>query len=152
MKISELKDILKEINVIRFKLPDGSFIPKHFHVTEVGKVSKHYIDCGGTERKEEKISFQLWTAEDYDHRLAASKLNKIVEIAEDRLQLPDAEIEVEYQSDTIGKYVLKFNNGIFILESLQTDCLAKDSCGIPVKKEKLQLSEVGTCKPGSGCC
>ncbi len=156
MKVSELKEVLNEISSITFQLPDGSFVPSHFHVTEVGTVSKHFIDCGGTERREEKVSFQLWTAEDYDHRLAAEKLKKIVEIAESRLNIPNAEIEVEYQSDTIGKYGLRFFNGKFMLESTQTDCLAKDKCGIPDHKSKLSLAEIGssknTCEPGSGCC
>lgn len=156
MKVSELKQILSEVNTITFQLPDGRTVPEHFHVTEVGKVSKHFIDCGGTERTEEKVSFQLWTAEDYDHRLAAEKLRKIVEIAESRLQLPNAEIEVEYQSETIGKYGLKFYNGRFVLEALQTDCLAKDNCGIPETKPKVELSEIkssnNACTPGGGCC
>ena len=35
----------------------------------------------------------------------------------------------------------------------QTDCLAKDNCGIPAQKPKLKLSEVqACCTPESGCC
>ena len=156
MNVSDLKEILSNINEVSFQLPDGKQVPSHFHVTEVGKVSKHFIDCGGTERKEEKITFQLWTAEDFDHRLAADKLRKIVELAETQLQLPNAEIEVEYQSETIGKYGLNFRDGRFKLESLQTDCLAKDQCGIPSQKPKKQLAEIAvasnSCEPGGGCC
>lgn len=156
MKVSELKEVLNQIHAVNFELPDGSKVPNHFHVTEIGKVSKHFIDCGGTERKEEKVTFQLWTAEDYDHRLAAEKFKGIVELAETRLNLPDAEIEVEFQSETIGKYGLSFYNGKFILVTTQTDCLAKDKCGIPESKAKVKLSELtattNSCDPGSGCC
>ncbi|MEI7863404.1 MAG: DUF6428 family protein, partial [Planctomycetota bacterium] len=31
-------------------LPDKSFVPAHFHITEVGRVQKDFIDCGGTVR------------------------------------------------------------------------------------------------------
>jgi hypothetical protein len=156
MKIIELKEKLTALSSVSFQLANGELIPAHFHITEVGRVSKHFIDCGGTERKEEKISFQLWTADDFDHRLAAKKMLAIVDLAEKRLNLPNAEIEVEYQSETIGKFGLEFKDGRFILQSLQTDCLAKDNCGIPSQKIKKQLTEMNSsssaCQPGSGCC
>lgn len=156
MKLSELKEIVKTRDEIKFRLSNGNEIPAHFHVTEIARVSRHFIDCGGTERKEEKASFQLWVAEDYDHRLAAEKLSRIIAIAEDRLQLPDVEIEVEYQSDTIGKYALAYQDGSFLLESLQTTCLAQDNCGIPARKPKRQLADLGEeskcCSPGGNCC
>jgi len=31
-----------------FKLPEGTYLPAHFHMTEVGLVTKHFVDCGGT--------------------------------------------------------------------------------------------------------
>jgi hypothetical protein len=72
------------------------------------------------------------------------------------LGLENHEIEVEYQGDTIGKYGLEFKNGVFILISTQTDCLAKDKCGIPQEKPRLRLSTLqaqeSSCAPGSGCC
>ncbi len=52
MKIAELKQNLAEVSAINFKLPDNTYLPVHFHVTEVGLVTKHFIDCGGTERRE----------------------------------------------------------------------------------------------------
>lgn len=32
-----------------FKLENGNSVPEHFHVTEVGIITKDFIDCGGTE-------------------------------------------------------------------------------------------------------
>ncbi|CAM4098801.1 hypothetical protein GILI108418_04590 [Gillisia limnaea] len=59
MKLSEIKDILRQADLLQFVLPDGNLVPRHFHVTEIGKVTKHYIDCGGTERLEEVINSTL---------------------------------------------------------------------------------------------
>jgi len=155
MKLSQIKAALNGLEEIRFVLPDGKVVPAHFHVTEIGLIDKHFIDCGGTVRRESVINFQLFTATDYDHRLAAQKLQSIIELSEKTLALPDAEIEVEHQGQTIEKYSLEFDQGIFRLIAKQTDCLAKDKCGIPELKPKrnlASLSEETSCTPGSGCC
>jgi hypothetical protein len=154
MKLSDVKNQLAQLDDVNFQLPDGSYVPKHFHITEVGSISKHFIDCGGTVRDEKMANFQLWEANDFDHRLAPQKLLNIIALSEKVLGLEDLEIEVEYQSDTIGKYGLDFNGKDFLLTSKQTNCLAQDKCGIP--KEKLNLTELTpsktTCVPGGGCC
>ena len=142
MTLSEIKEHLSQLETINFKLPDGSLVPSHFHVTEVGKVSKTFIDCGGKLRQESKINFQLWEADDYDHRLHPEKLLNIIELSEEKLGLRDVEIEVEYQTNTIGKFDLDFKNGNFLLRNTQTACLALDKCGIPPLKPKLKLSEI----------
>jgi hypothetical protein len=156
MTLSEIKSKLKKLKTIAFQLPNGSLVPNHFHVTEVGKISKHFIDCGGTVRTENVINFQLWEADDYDHRLHPDKLLHIIELSEKVLNLENLEIEVEYQENTIGKYGLAFNGEHFQLTNTLTDCLAKDKCGIPEQNSKLKLSELqkGTscCSSDSGCC
>lgn len=157
MKLSEIKNELKKLNTIAFKLPNGDLVPNHFHVTEVGKVTKHFIDCGGTLREEQVANFQLWEANDYDHRLHPEKLVHIIELSEKKLQIPDLEIEVEYQmKETIGKFSLDFDGEYFLLVSKLTDCLAKDKCGIPAEKPKVKIGEwkakENACTPGSGCC
>ncbi len=155
MKLSEIKSKLNQLDTIAFQLPNGELVPNHFHVTEVGKITKHFIDCGGTVRNEEVVNFQLWNANDYDHRLHPEKLVNIIEISEKVLGIGDLEIEVEYQAGTIGKFGLDFDGQHFLLTNKQTDCLAKDNCGVPAEKPKLQLSEVqneNSCAPGSGCC
>lgn len=155
MKISELKQYLAEVSAINFKLPDNSYLPVHFHVTEVGLVTKHFIDCGGTERKETVANFQLWEAGDYDHRLAPQKFLHILNLSQKILGSDDLDIEVEYQQGTIGKFGLTFDGKDFVLTNKQTACLAQDACGIPDKK-KVSLNELTTqaacCTPGGGCC
>lgn len=155
MKLSQVKEVLRKSDTLKFELPDGSLVPSHFHVTEIGLINKHFIDCGGKVRKENKINFQLWNANDYNHRLHPEKLIHIIELSEKTLYLPDLEIEVEYQAETIGKYGLDFNGNSFLLTTKYTDCLAKDNCGIPQKKEKVNLSDLAIepcCNPEGNCC
>lgn len=155
MNLSDFKTTLNSLSELTFILPNGNIVPQHFHVTEVGQVTKHFIDCGGTVRNERVVSFQLWEANDFDHRLAPQKLKDIIALSEKVLSIENAEIEVEYQSETIGKFGLDFNGSQFVLTSKQTACLASDSCGIPAAKQKINLNTLqaaNTCKPGGGCC
>jgi len=160
MKLSAFKKALSGVESLLITLPNGELVPSHFHVTEVGLINKNFIDCGGVLRQEQKINFQLWEANDYDHRLHPDKLAHIIELSTSKLNLPDAEIEVEYQGSTIQKFGITQNDNGFSLVNMQTDCLAKDNCGIPTQKEKIQLVDFGNspkqeescCAPGGGCC
>lgn len=156
MKLSEVKQHLSSAEDVNFKLEDGTMVPEHFHVTEVGIITKDFIDCGGVVRHEKVANFQLWNADDHEHRLKAGKLLGIISLSEKVLGMEDLEIEVEYQSQTIGKYDLSFDGKDFLLRSKQTACLAPDQCGVPAVKPKLQMQNLaasgGVCTPGGGCC
>lgn len=156
MKLSQFKQNLNSILELNFMLPDGTLVPPHFHVTEVGQIHKHFIDCGGAVRHEKTVNFQLWEAGDFDHRLAPQKLNDIIALSEKVLGIEDGEIEVEYQGDTIGKYGLDYDGKNFLLTAKQTACLASDACGV-TDKQKVKLSDLGQqkqacCTPGGSCC
>ncbi len=152
MYLSEIKNILPSIDKLIFALEDGTSIPEHFHVTEIGMVNKHFIDCGGTIRTEKKVNFQLWHANDVDHRLQPQKLMQIIQLSEDKLTLEDASIEVEFQGRTIEQYDLNFDGKHFVLVSKKTDCLAQDKCGIPQEKLQPKVKTTACCTPGSSCC
>lgn len=155
MKLSEIKKILENAAAVNFQLPDGSFVPEHFHVTEVGIVTKNFIDCGGTVRNETVVNFQLWNANDVEHRLKPQKLLNIISLSEKVLGIGDFEIEVEYQNTTIGKYDLAFESGNFQLVNKMTACLATDQCGIPAEKQKVTLASLNNepcCSPDGNCC
>ena len=152
MKLSQIKQILPTLTNVEFQLEDGSFVPEHFHVTEVGSVTKHFIDCGGTIRLEKKVNFQLWNANDFEHRLKPAKLLNIIKLSEEKLAIEDGEIEVEYQGQTIGKFDLDFNGKNFVLKNKLTACLAEDACGIPQNQQKVEQPTTNTCTPNSGCC
>ncbi len=156
VKLSEIKESLLTIDKIDFQLPNGASLPSHFHITEIGKLSKHFIDCGGQVRKEDTVNFQLWEANDYQHRLSPKDLLEIIALAENKLGIENLNIEVEYQGDTIGKYGLSFNGQQFLLTNKLTDCLDPKKCGLPVSKHKIRISQLhnsqNNCTPNSGCC
>ncbi|MFN0017032.1 MAG: DUF6428 family protein [Pirellulaceae bacterium] len=129
---------------LHLMLPSGEFVPNHFHITEVGRVQKTFIDCGGTRREAVSCLLQAWTAHDLEHRLTARKLSKILTLAETVLGSYDLPVEVEYGADVASQYVVADVEAtprglLFVLAGKQTQCLASDKCGI------------GTCNT-SGCC
>jgi hypothetical protein len=155
MKLSQLKESLGNVSELNLVLPDQTSVPRHFHITEAGLTTKHFIDCGGTVRTEKTVNLQVWVASDFYHRLSPEKLDKILDIAQPLFGDDDLEVEVEYQTDTVGKYGLKFDGEQFHLTSMQTDCLAKEQCGVPSLKEiKIAVAEQinSCCEPSSGCC
>lgn len=149
MNISEMKDTLGKLDAVHFKLPDGSYLPPHFHLTEIGLVTKKFIDCGGVRREETVANFQLWEAGDYDHRLAPQKFLHIINLSQKVLGIEDLPIEVEYQQNTIAKFGLDFDGKNFILTPKFTACLAQDACGIP---DKDASPSCPTPSIKGGCC
>lgn len=41
MKLSDVKQILPTLENVEFQLENGTFVPEHFHVTEIGQITKN---------------------------------------------------------------------------------------------------------------
>ena len=80
MKLSQFKSQLSQIENLEFVLQNGTKVPTHFHITEVGMTTKQFTDCGNTFRIQKTATFQLWTSIDFYHRLEPKKVLKIIEI------------------------------------------------------------------------
>jgi hypothetical protein len=137
MRLNRMAQVLaaNEDSPLHFMLSTGEVVPRHFHVTEVGRVHKVFVDCGGTRRESITCLLQLWVANDFDHRLTAAKLSKILSVTAPILGADDLEVEVEYASGVASQYKLVDavvnGEGIFlVLDGKQTACLAEDKCGI----------------------
>ena len=153
MKLSAFKHSLAQVETLEFQLPDGAFVPAHFHLTELGHVTRNYIDCGGTLRQENKLNLQLWVSSDTEHRLKPDNILNILQLAEKQLGFLDLELEVEYQQTTVGRYKLALNGEVFELVNTQTACLAPNQCGIPQEKPRVRLTASGlSCNTDSDCC
>jgi hypothetical protein len=135
MKLAELLATLAAHPAaeLRFQLPKGGTIPAHAHVTEVARIDKRFIDCGGTLRTDRLCRLQTWVAHDLDHRLHAEKLLKILQKAAPVLETDDLEVDIEYQAGFISQFPLleiRFEQGrlLFVLTERHTACLAEDKC------------------------
>mgnify|MGYP001392434404 FL=1 len=153
MLLSAFKKTLSKLDKLKFQLPNGQLVPSYFHITEVGKVTRNYIDCGGVLRQENKLNLQLWVSSDTEHRLKPDNILNILQLAEKQLGFSDLELEVEYQQTTVGRYKLALNGEVFELVNTQTACLAPNQCGIPQEKPRVRLTASGlSCNTDSDCC
>lgn len=140
MKLKHLLYFLEENKdaSMRFMLPSGEFIPDHFHVTEVGKASKTFIDCGRVVREEHSCVLQVWTEKDVDHRLKPARLAEIIRFSQSVLDNLSYELDVlvEYGEEAATTYKIidletrPEGNLVVVLSGKKTDCLAPDKCGI----------------------
>jgi hypothetical protein len=138
MKLTELKVQLAthpELGV-RFLLPSGEPVAAHAHVTEVARVDKRFIDCGGKLRTDATCRLQTWVADDTHHRLTAGKLLRILEKSTPVLQADDLELEVEHEGPILSQFpVTAIAAGtdalVLRLGTKHTACLAEDQCKRP---------------------
>ncbi|MFK7734885.1 MAG: DUF6428 family protein [Pirellulaceae bacterium] len=139
-------------STLTIQTPSGDALAPHFHITEVGHVTKHFVDCGGVERKVQSCVLQTLVANDVDHRLSTDKLLGILNKSNILGIADDAPIELEIQQESISIYALERTESqegslVLYLTSKQTECLAPDKCRIPM----LPTVEGEDCS-GPGCC
>ena len=158
MKLNELKTALARHPeaTLRFILPNGEAVPAHAHVTEVARIEKRFIDCGGTLRNDLLCRLQTWTANDYEHRLTARKLLGILNKAGSFLATDDMEVDVEHEVQFISQFpldsvALDGSQLLLKLTERHTACLAMDKCGVPPKTESILFKPLPVIQP-SRCC
>ena len=145
MQLSEFKKALSENTGrnIRFVLPTGSKVPSHAHVTEVARIDKKFIDCGGTQRTETVCRLQTWFQDDTDHRLTTGKLLAILKQSASFLETEDLDVDVEYEAPFIAQFPIEKTtaDGDTLVVSLgikHTACLAEDRC-LPPKLNRSSI-------------
>ena len=161
MKLNDLKQTLgvRPDALPRFILPDGDLIPAHFHITEVGHVTKRFIDCGGTlHDTAHTCLLQTYVAEDVDHRLNAGTFLKILQLGAQVLPHDNLEVEVEYDCCVTAQYPIASAtvSGEHIdiqLGEKHTDCLAKAKCGVDAEcGSAAEKTQSATRPVAARCC
>lgn len=153
MDFTEFHQTLRDHGPLQivFRFAAGEKLPAHFHVTEIGKVTKDFIDCGGTRRTAVACVLQTLVADDVEHRLTAMKLSGILDHATTLNITSDSPVEVEIQTETVSVFSLDDfevtdQQLIFDLKTKQTACLAPDRCGLEI------LGDDDSCCGDTGCC
>ena len=156
MKLSEFKKVLSQHSGknIRFVLPSGTDIPLHAHVTEVARIDKQFIDCGGTFRTELNCRLQTWVADDMQHRLSAGKLLAILEKSASFMETENLDVDVEHEAPVISQFpvsTLEPEGGALVvyLETRHTACLAPDKCLPP--PQPISFKPIPSFQPAK-CC
>lgn len=130
---------------LRFRLPTGALTAPHAHLTEVARVEKRFIDCGGTVRTQVSARLQVWSADDTDHRVGCAKALQVLGRGESLLGSDELPLEVEHDFPLLTAFPVlgckvEPEGLVFLLGSTKADCLAPEVC-VPQ-----------ACRPGAGCC
>jgi len=159
MKLHEFKQLLARHpdKNVRFVLPTGTKIPAQAHVTEVARIDKRFIDCGGVFRTELICRLQTWFSDDSEHRLGAGKLLGILQKSASFLETEDLEVDVEHEAPFISQFpVSAVETGgetlVVRLGTRHTACLAEDKCLPPALTTKYNLLKPLANASSSGCC
>ena len=133
----------------RFVLPDGSYIPAHAHVTEVGHVVRNFIDCGGLTGKDEKVVLQTHVGNDAGHRLRSDRFARILRFGTRVVPSADLDVDVEYDCCVVAQYPIakatpdgELLN--LILQRGRTQCRARE--------RREGETATGCCVTSGACC
>ncbi|MBT8305984.1 MAG: hypothetical protein KJN85_03525 [Maribacter sp.] len=143
-----------------FEYKDGHFVDANYHITEVKNITIDAVDCGANTDFWKETIVQLWESPMEKDKREYMTTNKALDILKkvDRMKPMEREVEIkfEYSNPTfhtsqlfVNAYRIESNKLVMQLGVEQTDCKAKDTCGVPV--EEVGKKEV-CCSPGGGCC
>ena len=162
MKTQEFLSLLEshKDKALLFEYAPEKFVGANYHITEVKHVKIDSVDCGsGTDAWNERI-IQLWESPNEkgkrDYMSTFKALGILKKVGQMKPYDMDAEIKFEYSNDTfhtaqlfLNDYSISEKQVILKLGVQQTDCKAKETCGVP---EPAMAEAEGCCTPGSGCC
>ncbi|MFC5047487.1 DUF6428 family protein [Aquimarina hainanensis] len=162
MNTSEFISILTEHphSQLIFEYTPGQFVGTNYHITEVKHISIESVDCGAGTSSWKETVIQLWESPKEIGKKEYMKTQKAIEILAKVGQIKpyqmDAPLKIEYGNNTfhtsqlhIESYESTKEDLIIKLSLDQTDCKAKETCGVPAKETFQQET---ACSPGSGCC
>jgi len=162
MKTQEFLSLLEshKNKALLFEYAPEKFVGANYHITEVKHVKIDSVDCGsGTDAWNETI-VQLWESPSEkgkrDYMSTFKALGILKKVGQMKPYDMDAEIKFEYSNEVfhtaqlfLNDYTISNNQLILNLGVQQTDCKAKETCGVP---EPAMAEAEGCCTPGSGCC
>lgn len=162
MKTKEFLAILESNpnKSLLFEYTPGQLVGANYHITEVKHLKVDSVDCGARTDSWNETIVQLWESpseigktEYMSAYKALGILNKVGKMKPYDLS---SEVKIEYSNPLFHTAQLFINDfeiyGANLVAKLaveQTDCKAKDQCGVP---EAATATAAESCAPGSGCC
>lgn len=161
MKTNEFLSLLNahKEKVLLFEYAPNLIVGANYHITEVKHLTIDSVDCGAQTDAWKETIIQLWESPEElgktEYMTVYKALSILNKVAKMKAFVLHAEAKIEYSNATfhtaqlfINDYIIKDNNLILKLAVKQTDCKAKELCGVPENIEEPNLS----CSPNSGCC
>lgn len=165
MTTNELFDLLKQNadKSLVFEYAPNQWIQPNYHITEVKHISVDSVDCGSQLDQWNETIVQLYESPNEpkteDYMSVYKALGILTKVGKMKAYDLSSEIKFEYSNPNfhtaqlfVDDFDITSNNLVLKLSINQTDCKAKDICGIE-EPNKLELTNsTSCCDPKSGCC
>lgn len=161
MKTKELLNILEGNpgKNLLFEYAPGLLVGTNYHITEVKNVTIDSVDCGANPDFWKETIIQLWESPmekgKREYMSAYKALSILKKVDKVKPMERDVEVKFEYSNQSfhtaqlfVNEYQIVGDNLLLKLGVEQTDCKAKETCGIPEPVKE----NASSCAPGSGCC
>lgn len=144
-----------------FEYTPGNYVAPNYHITEIKNITVDSVDCGAGVDFWKETVIQLWESPEEKDTLdymTASKASGILNKVDKIKPMEKAvEVKFEYSNERfhtaqlfVNDYAMNADKLILKLGVTQTDCKAKESCGVPI--EANVQTQGSSCAPDSGCC
>jgi hypothetical protein len=159
MTLSEFKSLLQENRgkLFQVALPTGDAVPISFHITEVGRVEKTFVDCGGKLHTRKTCQLQVWVGPDEDHRIQAGKMADILDRSGEVVPDDSLPLELEYEMENgfvsqfpVASFAVSDDAVVLEMGVRHTECLAPELCIVPAAAAPSQSIAL-TMAPANGC-
>lgn len=162
MKTNEFLSLLNENpnKSLLFEYKSGHLVGANYHITEIKNITIDAVDCGAKTDFWKETIIQLWESPKEKDKREFMSANKALSILNkvDSIKPMEKEVEVKFEYSNsdfhtaqlfVNDFEINANQLIMKLGVEQTDCKAKDECGVPIE---VGMQEANSCAPGSGCC
>lgn len=165
MKTLELFQLLEQHQdkSLVFEYAPGHLVGANYHITEVKHLTIDSVDCGSQTDTWKETIIQLWESPKEigktEYMSVYKALAILKKVGKMKPYVLDAEIKIEYSNATfhtaqlfINDFEIKAKQLIFKLGVEQTDCKAKEVCGISEVLQPVGSNAEPCCSPDGNCC
>ncbi|TYA74413.1 DUF6428 family protein [Seonamhaeicola marinus] len=165
MKTQDLFKVLEQYTdkSLLFEYATNLLVGANYHITEVKHMAIDSVDCGSNKESWNETIIQLWESPKELGKTEFMSVEKALSILKKVGSMKpydfESEVKFEYSNATfhtaqlfVNDFEIQNNNLIFKLAVQKTDCKAKETCGVPVKNERVLTSDEPCCSPDGNCC
>ncbi|RIA10955.1 hypothetical protein OE09_2837 [Flavobacteriaceae bacterium MAR_2010_72] len=165
MKTLELFQLLEQHQdkSLVFEYAPGQLVRANYHITEVKHLTVDSVDCGSQTDNWNETIIQLWESPNElgktEYMSVYKALAILKKVGKMKPYVLDAEAKIEYSNTAfhtaqlfINDFEISGKQLIIKLGVEQTDCKAKEACGVAEVLQPIGSTVEPCCSPDGNCC
>jgi hypothetical protein len=165
MKTQNLFQLLEQHQdkALMFEYAPNQLVGANYHITEVKHLTIDSVDCGAQTDHWKETIIQLWESPNEIGKTEYMSVYKAMAILKKVGKMKpytlDAEVKFEYSNASfhtaqlfVNDYTINGQQLMITLGVEQTDCKAKEACGVSKELQPVGVAEEPCCSPDGNCC